>query len=222
MLSTNRLILQMAQEDQRRIHSLCSPVSLQAGQILNPAGQANTAKVYFLTGACVALLVQDTQHNSLAVGLVGTEGAVGLGPVLESRCDELQMYVQTPGSAWVAESAAVAQLLHQRPGMLWVISQYLWALTSHVATTTACVQFDDITGRLAYWLVLSADRAKTQQLHLTQEHLARMLGVRRVSITLAAGALKDMGLIAYRRGLLDILDKPGLMRLRQDGAKALS
>lgn len=215
MLLNNGLIFQMAKEDQARMQSLCTAVALQAGQVLNPAERKTSPKVYFLTGACVALLAEDDTHHRLAVGLVGSEGAVGLGAVLESACPDLRLQVQTSGRAWMAESAEVTRLLHQRPGMLWGISEYLWTLASHVANTTASVQFDDITCRLAHWLVLSADRAQTHRLHLTHEHLANMLGVRRVSITLAAGALKARGFIAYQRGRLDVLDRSGLMNLRQ-------
>lgn len=172
-----------------------------------------TPKIYFLTGACVALLVKNKVHNTLAVGLVGSEGAIGLGTVLDSSSENLHFLVQTSGAAWMAESADFALLLHQRPGMLWVISQHLWQLTQHIATLSASVQFEDITTRLARWLALSAERTKMLQLHLTHEHLAQMLGVRRVSITLAAGELKERGLISYQRGVLNILDLPALQLL---------
>ena len=155
----------------------------------------------------------ENQTNTLAVGLVGSEGVIGLAAVLGNVPENLRFLVQTSGTAWAADSADLALLLHQRPGMLWVISVHLWQLAEHVATLSASIQFDDIATRLAHWLTLSADRAQTQRLHLTHEQLARVLGVRRVSITLAAGALKEQGLIAYQRGLLDILNLPGLRKM---------
>jgi CRP-like cAMP-binding protein len=105
--------------------------------------------------------------------------------------------------------------------MLWVISQYLWQLAEHVATMSASIQFDDIATRLAHWLVLSAERAQSARLSLTHEHLAHMLGVRRVSITLAAGELKDQGLIDYQRGVVNILNMAGL-RERAHPQQAMS
>ncbi len=215
-LLTNGLVFQLAQEDQNRLQRICQPVELTAGQTLCPPGPPENCKVYFLTGACVALLMENPPQHSLAVGLVGAEGVIGLGSVLDSDPCHWQCLVQTSGSAWAVNSSDLALLLHQRPGMLWVISQYLWQLAGHVATLSASVQFGDITTRLAHWLVLSADRAQTAHLQLTHEHLAKMLGVRRVSITLAAGELKERGLIRYQRGFLDILDTPGL---RQMGAR---
>lgn len=212
-LLTNGLIFQLAKEDQNRLQHICEPVELTAGQWLDPPESPASAKVYFLTGACVALLVENQQHHTLAVGLIGTEGVIGLGSVLDSGPGNWQCRVQTSGSAWAADSSALTLLLHQRPGMLWVISQYLWQLAGHVGDMSASVQFDDITTRLARWLALSADRAQTVHLQLTHEHLAHMLGVRRVSITLAAVELKERGLIRYQRGTLDILDMPGLRQL---------
>lgn len=209
-LLTNGLIFQLAREDQNRVQSICQPVALQAGQTLGQPGADGHSKVYFLTGASVALLVTSPAHHPLAVGLVGSEGAIGLGSVLSPVSQHLQCRVQTGGNAWCADSHDLAMLLHQRPGMLWVISQYLWQLAEHVATLSASIQFDDIATRLAYWLVLSAERAQSARLPLTHEHLAHMLGVRRVSITLAAGEFKDQGLIEYQRGVLNILNMAGL------------
>lgn len=209
-LSTNGLIFQLAREDQNRVQSICQPVALKAGQSLGLPCAGGHSKIYFLTGASVALLVESPAHHTLAVGLVGSEGAIGLGSVLSPVPGHVRCRVQTSGSAWVANSHDLAMLLHQRPGMLWVVSQYLWQLAEHVATMSASVQFDDIGTRLAHWLVLSAERAQSARLPLTHEHLAQMLGVRRVSITLAAGDLKTKGLIDYQRGVVNILDMAGL------------
>ena len=211
-LLTNGLVFQLAREDQSQLQKICTPVQLVAGQVLCKPVPHEAPKVYFLAGACVALMVEN-QTNTLAIGLVGSEGVIGLASVLGSGPENLHFRVQTGGTAWAADSADLGFLLHRRPGMLWVISVHLWQLAEHVANMSASVQFDDIVTRLSHWLVLSADRAQTQRLRLTHEHLAQMLGVRRVSITLAAGVLKEQGLIAYQRGVLDILDLPGLRNM---------
>ena len=85
----------------------------------------------------------------------------------------------------------------------------------HIAQVSAEIQTHDIRRRLASWLLLSAHKAQTQTLHLTHEHLARMLSVRRVSITLAAGELRDAGLLTYSRGRLHIVDKQALEAMAQ-------
>jgi CRP-like cAMP-binding protein len=109
----------------------------------------------------------------------------------------------------------LCDLALQHPALLIVISRHLWQLVTHVATVAACIQTLDIRARLAAWLVLSAQKARTTDLHLTHEHLAHMLGVRRVSITLAAGELREQGLLNYHRGHLHILDLPGLAQVVQ-------
>jgi CRP-like cAMP-binding protein len=124
----------------------------------------------------------------------------------------LKLRVQTAGTAWAISAITLRDLALQHPALLIVISRHLWQLVTHVATVAACIQTLDIRARLAAWLVLSAQKARTTDLHLTHEHLAHMLGVRRVSITLAAGELREQGLLNYHRGQLHILDLPGLMR----------
>ena len=209
-LSTNGLIFQLAKEDQKQLQSICQPVALKAGQALGHSSLNDSPQVYFLTSASVALLVQSPEQQTLAVGLVGQEGAIGLGALLSTAPGTLHYRVQTGGHAWCANSQELALLLHQRPGMLWTVSQYLWQLAEHVAAMSASIQFDAIDTRLAHWLVLSSERAQSSRLPLTHEHLAQMLGVRRVSITLAAGALKERGLIDYQRGVVNILHLTGL------------
>lgn len=209
-LLTNGLLLQLAKEDQYQVQRICQPVALTAGQTLEYRSRDDTSKVYFLTSASVALLVESYEHHTLAVALIGSEGAIGLGSVLNAMPGRLHYQVQTSGGAWSANSQDLSLLLHQRPGMLWVISQYLWQLAEHVAMMAATIQFEGITTRLAYWLLLSAERTHSSRLPLTHEHLALMLGVRRVSITLAAGELKDKGLIDYPRGVVNILNMRGL------------
>ena len=221
-LLTNGLIFQLAKEDQNQLQSISQQVLLKAGQVLGDPSREDSPKVYFLTGASVALLVQSPEQQTLAVGLIGQEGAIGLGSLLGTAPGHLLCRVQTGGNAWSANSHELALLLHQRPGMLWVISQYLWQLAEHVAAMSASIQFDAIDARLAHWLVLSGERAQSARLTLTHEHLAQMLGVRRVSITLAAGGLKDRGLIDYQRGVVNILNIAGLRGLAQPAQTPLA
>ena len=119
------------------------------------------------------------------------------------------------GSVFGLASLHVLGVLAYRAGAGEYIRVTLnpWQLAEHVAELAASAQFNDITTRVAHWLVLSAERAQTHRLIITHEHLARMLGVRRVSVTLAAGEMKERGVIRYQRGILEILDMPQLSRL---------
>jgi len=216
-LTHNGLFKQLTFEVQTLLLAECEPVRLKAGQLL---GRLDTqARVYFLSGATVALMMEESGHTGLAVGLLGADDAAGLGHVVQDPQTPapaaLKLLVQTSGAAWAISAMAVRELALQHPTLLAVISRELWQLVTHVATVAACIQTLDIRARLAAWLVLSSQKAHTTELHLTHEHLAHMLGVRRVSITLAAGELRDQGLLHYSRGQLHILDLAGLIQISQ-------
>lgn len=213
----NGFVLQLTPPDQTQLQQICKPVELQSGQILSASGDDADAHVYFLTGATVALLVQGPQNATVAVGLLGAEDVVGIASALASSSEHLRFEVQSAGTAWCAPRAAVRQMMSSHPPMLWLVSKYLWQLVEHIAQVTAEIQTHDIRRRLATWLLLSANKAQSPTLHLTHKHLARMLGVRRVSITLAAGELRDMGLLTYGRGHVHLVDQAGLERLLQPG-----
>lgn len=191
----------------------CERVSLKAGQLLG----AHDAEphVYFLTGATVAMMVHDEQHAGLAVGLLGAAHAVGLAHVLHSNSADIRHRVQTSGQAWRIKAQALQALALDHPAILAGISRQLWLLVTQVASFAASIQTLDIQARLAAWLLLSAQTAQTNRLHLTHEHLAHMLGVRRVSITLAAGQLREQGLISYSRGQVQLLNLDGLRQAAQ-------
>lgn len=214
-LSQNSLFTQLTDKEQTLLQALCEPVALKAGQVLNPQISNCAPQVYFLTGATVALMVQGGPRTSLAVGLLGSDNAAGLEHALHASTQALQLHVQTGGDAWGVKASDFRALMLQNPNMLERVSHHLWQLVEHVATVAACIHTLDIRARLAAWLLLSAEKAQTTILHLTHEHLAHMLGVRRVSITLAAGELRDLGLLQYSRGQLHILDLPGLQNVHQ-------
>ena len=210
----NGLFKQLPPEVQTLLLAACEPVILKAGQLL---GRLDTqARVYFLSGATVALVVEEPGHKSLAVGLLGADDAAGLGHVVQDAQPTppatLKLRVQTAGPAWAIPADILRDLALKYPLVLAVISRQLFQLVTHVATVAACIQTLDIRARLAAWLVLSAHKARSTELHLTHQHLAHMLGVRRVSITLAAGELREKGLLSYNRGQLHILDITGLER----------
>ena len=209
----NGLISQLPEQEQSLLLNTCLPVSLKAGQWLN--SQDSEPLVYFLAGATVAMMVQDEHHAGLAVGLLGAAHAVGLEHVLNSGPHGIQHLVQSAGQAWCVQAQTLQTLALDHPAILRAISHQLWLMVTHVASLAASIQTLDIQARLAAWLVLSAQTAQTNTLQMTHEHLAQMLGVRRVSITLAAGQLRDQGLLSYSRGQVHVLNLPGLARAAQ-------
>lgn len=215
--STNGLIFQLHEKDRDCLQKICQPIALTTGQRLEvPAGN-HSPKVYFLTGACATLWVRNPEQPTLAVGLIGSEGAVGLSAALRQNTQHLCFEVQKTGSAWCADSLELQHLLQSNTSILWVIARYLWQMTNDIANMAASIQCDDIPTRLAAWLVLCAQRTGSQQVHLTHDQLANMMGVRRVSITLAAVALKELGLINYKRGAIEIINIRGLKQCARTG-----
>ena len=212
-LSDNGLISHLPKQERSLLVNSCEPIDLKAGQLLGP--QDGVPLVYFLAGATVALMVHDEHQAGLAVGLLGAAHAVGLENVLDNSQPEIQHRVQTAGQAWSIQALTLKALALDHPAILSAISRQLWLLVTHVATFAASIQTLDIQARLAAWLLLSAQTAQTTTLELTHEHLAHMLGVRRVSITLAAGQLREQGLLNYSRGRVHLLDLPGLQQAAQ-------
>jgi CRP-like cAMP-binding protein len=208
-LNHNKLFSQLTLADQASLQKISHRQELSARQVLG-SPQSNERTAYFLTGASVALLAGGGGRPGLALGLVGLEGAVGVQFALGLDPGIFTFLVQTPGTAWSVEGAALESLCRQRPEILLVLSRYLWTMTQEMAVFAAFAQVSDVKPRLARWILTSYSRSHRKELTLTQVHLAEMLGVRRASITLAAVELKAEGLIEYRRGKLLVLDMMGL------------
>ena len=146
----------------------------------------------------------------LEIGMVGAEGMVGAQLALGVMAAPLRSLVQGAGVAWRLSARAFGLQLRRSAPLQRRLDKYLYVLMRQQATSAACVRFHPIGPRLARWLLMSQDRARSEQFQVTHEFLAYMLGVRRVGITAAAGALQRAGLIVYSRGDLVVLDRAGL------------
>ena len=206
----NGLVAQLPPTDQGLLLRRCEPVELKAGEILSAPGAASGHVYFLLSGTSVALVVRNGGDSGLAVGLAGREGAVGLQFALGLGAGHFTLLVQSSGAAFRADGAVLQRLSDRRLGMLRTFAGYLWVFSQEVAELAAAAQVQDIQARLARWILLSQARTHQTELQLTHAHLADMLGVRRAGVTLAARNLKDMGLVDYRRGRIQILNLEGL------------
>jgi len=205
----NHLIELLPRAAQRRVQALCEPVELVLSQTLCEPGMPTQA-VYFPTEGFISLVALNDGAAALEVGMVGREGMLGAQLALGVDTVPLRGLVQGAGQAWCIGRVPFRAELAQNAALLRVLQRYVYVLMAQLAAAAACLRFHLIGPRLARWLLMSQDRARADQFRVTHEFLAYMLGVRRVGITAAAGALQHAGLIEYRRGQLTVLDRAGL------------
>jgi len=191
--------------ERQRLTASCEEVVLSFGDRLWAQGD-RMHHIYFPTQGSISLLVDTAQCPSLEVGLVGTEGAAGVTMALEVGIAPVRALVQGPGTALRIEAGQFSRELERNPALRSVVKRYLYVLMSQLGQMTACARFHLVEARLARWLLMTQDRAHSDDFYLTQEFLASMLGVRRVGVTQAAGFLQERRLIRYSRVRVAILD----------------
>ena len=205
----NRLLAALPRSDRQRLLALCKPVQLTLAQVLCEPGQA-TRQVYFPSNSFISLIAQLDMQHGLEVGMVGSEGMVGVHLALGVAREPLKVLVQGPGEALCIAAAPFRAEIKRSAALNKQVQRYLYVLMAQRASSAACLRFHEIQPRLARWLLMSQDRAHANSFPLTQEFVSTMLGVRRVGATAAAGALQRRGLIHYHRGQLTVTDRPGL------------
>jgi CRP-like cAMP-binding protein len=205
------LLAALPRLDREEIIATCDLVQMEAGESLFEAGKP-IRFVYFPTGSVISLLSTTDRSSQVEVALIGAEGMVGMSSMLDVRTAPFKALVQGAGSAWRMETAVFLRHLARRPALARRLARYLYVRVVELAQMVTCTRFHAVEPRLARWLLMTRDRARTEHFHVTQELLALMLGVRRAGITVAAGSLQSRGLISYRRGLIAIRNGKGLER----------
>lgn len=206
---TNHLVRCLLREERNRFLQHCESVDLVFGDILYEVDKP-IQHVYFPLDGFISLVITMEAHQPLEVGLIGNEGMLGATLALGVADAPLKAVVQGSGSALRMTAAQFQHELRNSPSILSTLNRYLYVLVTQLSQTAACTHFHEIGPRLARWLLMTHDRAHADHFHLTQEYLADMLGVRRSSITIAAGKLQQQKLISYIRGEINILDRKEL------------
>jgi len=205
----NSRLAAVPRKEYRRLLAGLEPVTLTFGEVLYEPGET-IRHVYFPGSSLVSLLTLVDGHLTLETGLIGREGMVGIPLVLGHNVSSVRALVQGTGTAMRMAAARFSKEFRLSLALQQELYRYTHTLMAQIAQTAACNRFHVVEMRLARWLLMTHDRVKSDQFHMTHEFLGHMLGVRRVGVTKAAHALQQRKLIGYSRGDITVLDRRGL------------
>jgi CRP-like cAMP-binding protein len=206
-LIRNQILAALPRAEYERLMPVLEQKRLAKGDILYDVGDA-VRSAYFIESG----VVSTREGETIAVGMVGSEGMVGIPGLLRRSKAPLQAVVQIPGEA-LAVGGDVLRREFKRGGELQdLVLCFTHTLVTQIAQAVLCNHFHTIEERLSRWLLATRDRTEEDTFLLTHEELSHMLGTPRTGVTKAAGALQDAGLIRYKRGKIMVLDRKGLER----------
>lgn len=206
---SNALLGALPQKDREALLNDCERVELIFAEELYSAGEI-IPYVYFPIEGFISLIMPVDDSANLEVGLCGNEGMLGITLILDIDTAPFRTLVQGAGSAFRITTALFRQQLAKSPALQQLLMRYLYVSIIQLALTGACTRFHLVEARLARWLLMTQDRAHSDNFHITHVFLAYILGVRRVGITKAATSLQQKKLIRYQRGNITILNRAGL------------
>ncbi len=205
----NHLLNALPKIDFDRLASHLELIPLGLGDVLYESG-ARLRHVYFPTTSIISLLYVMEDGASAEIAIVGNEGILGISLFMGGDTTPSRAIVQSAGYAFRLRADLLRNEFGRFGPTMHLLLRYTQALITQMAQTAVCNRHHSVDQQLCRWLLLSLDRLASNELSMTQELIANMLGVRREGVTEAAGNLQDAGLIHYRRGKITVLDRPGL------------
>jgi len=206
----NRILASLPAAEVARLVPHLSPRIFKRNQTLHNLGQI-VETVYFLEDGVCSVVVTMEDGTTVGVGVVGREGLVGMTGLLGAVRSPTRTFIQIAGYGYAVKAKTLAEQYVNSSSQLRLFLQHgIQSLLAQMAQTAACNRVHDLEERLARWLLMCHDRAQADDLPITHEILAMMLGARRSSVTVAAGMLQKAGLIEYTRGHVRIENRRGL------------
>ena len=196
-------------EDYRKLLHVLEPVKLAFGQVLYES-EVRIRDVYFPNDCFVSMLTDVDGGRAAEVGLIGSEGMIGLPVALGIAESPFRAVVQGGGTAMRLTIAEFRRAFRESASLKRELFLFTHLLMIQIAQTAACNRFHRVSQRMARWILMTSDRIHSNEFRITQEFLALMLGVRRVGISVAASGLRERKLMDYRRGSFTILNHAGL------------
>jgi CRP-like cAMP-binding protein len=208
----NHLLAALPSAERERLYPHLELIQMPLGKVLYESGDL-LRYVYFPTDSIVSLLYVMADGASAEISVVGNEGLIGIALFMGGETTPSRAIVQSAGHAYRLIGQRLKDEFHRNGDMQLLLLRYTQALITQMAQTAVCNRHHSVDQQLCRWLLLSLDRLSSNELTMTQELIANMLGVRREGVTDAAGKLQKLGVIHYSRGQITVLDRPRLEQL---------
>ena len=205
----NQLLGHLPADELSRWQRVLEPVDLPLGRVLYESG-VTMSHVYFPANAIVSLLYVLEDGSSTEIAVVGREGIVGISLFMGGESTPSRCVVQSAGGGWRMPASSLKEAFNRSGTVMHLLLRYTQALITQMSQTAVCNRHHSLDQQLCRWLLLSLDRLDSNELVMTQELIANMLGVRREGVTTAAGQLQAAGIVRYRRGHITVLDRDAL------------
>lgn len=205
----NKLLSALPAPDYARLVSHLEPIPMALGKVIYESG-GTQSYVYFPASSIVSLLYVMQNGASAEIAVVGDEGVVGVALFMGGETMPSRAVVQSGGHGYRLRAKLLKEEFHRGGNVQHLLLRYTQALITQMAQTAVCNRHHTVEQQLCRWLLLSLDRLPSNEITMTQELIANMLGVRREGVTEAAGRLQKQGMIRYSRGRITVTDRSGL------------
>jgi CRP-like cAMP-binding protein len=205
----NRLLAALPESEWTQWRPHLEVVELTLGQVLSEP-DSMCSHVYFPTSSIISLLYVTADGDSAELAVVGCEGILGVAVFMGGETTRSRAIVQSAGCAVRLDGRVIMNGFERAGAVMQLLLRYTQALITQMSQTAVCNRYHTVEQQLCRWLLLSLDRLQSNELIMTQELIANMLGVRREGVTEAAGRLHKTGILRYQRGRITVLDRSEL------------